>query len=234
LEGAAENQLKRDPAMAVDGIVMSAVKGNKTAQGFLANYAVDNKPIDVAMLSKLNGDIKNVGNEKLFTDIRGAVLSSMGNDVDPTYTYEKYMKSVGDMLSGAKKHSIDKFADTGELAKGRNKLDGDDRGTGWRLKMMFKREHKITRAKNRLAAETKHGATKQLDAGIDCICGGVKLRANASWEDQQVYAKKIDAMDDGVILTAANDPANPDDWQGFFFQLLRDRMMAKATAGSKA
>jgi hypothetical protein len=233
LEGSAESQLSKDPAMAVDGIIMSAVRGNKTAESFLVNYAVDLKPIDRKMLDKLNGDPANVGNETVFTAIRGAVLESMGDGADPMYTYQKYKESVGSVLGSVKKHTVDKFSDTGELAGGRNEIDGGERGVGWRLKMMFEREHQIKRAKNRLAAEKKFGSGDRLDETIECYCGDVLLVANPTAAQQKEFKVKMAAMTDAVILEAGKDQTNPPDWQDFFFSVLRDRMMAKAKAGSK-
>jgi hypothetical protein len=232
LEGAAENQLQRDPAMAVDGIIMSAVKGDQIAETFLSNYAVGNTPVDRAMLSKLNANPAKPGNETLLISIRSAVLKSMGNDADPTYTYQKYKESIGGVLGGIKKHTIDKFADTGKIAEGRNEQDQGDRGVGWRMKMMFTSEKKLSRAKNRLAAEQKRGSAPGLPGNVECRCGDAQLPSNAGDAEQKLFAGKLDAMDDATLLKAANDPANPPDWQTFFFAVLHDRAVHKAKAGS--
>ena len=231
LEGSSENQLQRDPAMAVGGIIMSAVRKNKTAENFLANFAVGNKPVDRAMLDKLTGDPTKAGHETLFTEIRGAVLASMGNDADPMYTYQKYKESIGSVLGGVKKNTYGKLADTTELAEGRNKIDGGDRGVGWRLKMMFKSKHQISRAKNRLGAETK-GQAEKLSDGIECRCGTAKLVVDASWQVQAAFAKKIDAMDDDTILEASKDQGNSVEWQQFFFHVLSDRLLARSKASA--
>ena len=233
LEGAAENQLKRDPAMAVDGIIMSAVKGDKIAEGFLGNFAVDNKSVDRAMLDKLSGDPAKPGNERVLVQIRGAVLKSMGNDEDPTYTYQKYKKSIGGVLGGIKKHTVDKFADTGEIAEGRNAADQGERGVGWRMKMMFTSEQKLSRAKNRLAAEKKHGGTSDLPPNIECRCGDAQMPVNPSDSAEKEFVTKIDAMADATLLKAANDPSNPAEWQKFFLAVLHDRGLAKAKASAK-
>ena len=86
LEGAAENQLEKDPAMAVDGIIFSAVRGDPIAEQFVGNYEIKGKRITRADLDKLNPDPANVGNETLFTDIRAAIMAVMGENVEPVYS----------------------------------------------------------------------------------------------------------------------------------------------------
>ncbi len=231
LEGAAEMQLQRDPAMAVGGIIMSAVKKNTTAENFLANYAVGNKPVDRAMLDKLAGDPTKAGHETLFTEIRGAVLASMGDNADPMYIWEEYKESMGSVLGAVKKNTYDKLSDTTELAEGRNKADGGDRGAGWRLKMMFKSTHQISRAKRRVDVESgaidgiKREAAAKLPAGIECQCGGATLVVGASLDLQKEFAKELDALDDDTILAGSKDQANSPEWQHFFLCVLTDRIL---------
>lgn len=230
LEGSAEERLQRDPAMAVDGIIVSAVKGDPIAELFLANFTVGTERVDAAMLGKLKPDAQEPGNEALFLKIRAILLDSMGNDVDPTYTYEKFAKSAGSVFGSVKKHTTDKFARTGELAEGRNKLDKQadagadgDRGLGWRMKMMFTREHQLDRKLKGLAAQERFGPAGPLDAGMECRCGTEQLPQNPSPGDKKRFEDAVRAASDEVLRKSMADPANPGQWKDFFFDELQAR-----------
>lgn len=238
LEGSAEERLQRDPAMAVDGIIVSAIKGDDIATLFLSNFTVGTERIDAAMLGTLKPDAEDPGNEALFLKIRSVLLGSMGNDVDPMYTYEKFAKSAGGIVSSVKKHTTDKFARTGELAEGRNKQDEQaggegDRGLGWRMKMMFTREHQLDRKLNGLAAQQRFGPAGQLDPGMWCRCGTEQLPKNPSSAEKKRFEDVVRAASDEVLRKSAADPANPADWQQLFFDELQARALRVADVKAK-
>jgi hypothetical protein len=237
LEGSAEERLQRDPAMAVDGIIVSAIKGDTIAQMFLSNFTVGTERVDGTMLARMKPDAAAPGDEALFLKIRMVLLDSMGNDVDPTYTYEKFAKSAGGVVGSVKKHTVDKFAKTGELAEGRNqrdKLSGadGDRSLGWRMKMMFTREHQLGRKLNGLAAERRFGPAGPLDDGMLCRCGTEQLPKNPTDAQKRRFEDVIRAASDEVLRKSMADPANPADWQGLFYDELQDR--ARRIADVKA
>jgi hypothetical protein len=255
LEGAAEHQLEKDPAMAVDGIIIRAIKGDPIAEQFLANYELGGGRISRADLDKLNPDPKNVGNEHLFTQIRAAVLAEMAEDADPQYFYEKWAAKAKSLLGTAKKHTTDKWSATGTMATDRNAMDGSapgqgKRGVAWRLKMMFKGTKKFERSVrktevNKAAtspAPAPSGPTVQDNStmGMDrmtfaqyleCQCGKARLLVGATEQQKQVFASMVDGMPDATIQLAAQDPNNSPEWQEFFRGVLTDRAMQQVGVG---
>lgn len=230
LEGSAEERLQRDPAMAVDGIIVSGINGDAIAELFLSNFTVGTERVDSAMLRTLRPDAEKPGNEALFLKIRAVLLDSMGNDADPMYTYEKFAKSAGGVLDSMKKHTTGKFARTGELAEGRNKQDkltgaDGDRGLGWRMKMMFTREHQLDRKLKGLAAEQRFGPEGPLDAGMWCRCGTEQLPQNPTPVDKKRFEDVVRAAGDEVLRKSMADPANPTEWKDFFFDELQARKL---------
>lgn len=253
LEGAAENQLEKDPAMAVDGIIFSAVRGDPIAERFVGNYEVKGKRITRADLDKLNGDPSNVGDETLFTDIRAAIMAAMGENVEPMYFYESWKKKIGSVLATAKKHTVDKWSATGTMATDRNEMDGSapgegKRGVGWRLKMMFKGPKAFERSqrKTRLnkaplsPAPTGPVVTDNSTMGMDrmtfaqyleCECGHARLLVGATEQQRAVFAAIVEKQPDDALLAASQNPNNSPEWQEFFRQVLSDRALAKTGAG---
>jgi hypothetical protein len=257
LEGAAENSLQKDPTMAVDGIIFTAVKGDVAAEMFLKNYRIGGKPIDRAVLDKLNPDPANVGNENLFFQVRSAVMAEMGEDEDPQYFYQKWFKKAGALFNSVKERTTDRWSQTGELAGQRNELEGaapgkGKRGAGWRIKMMFKGTSKFGRSKKKTGVERaarglvpqRVGPTVQDNStmGYDSLgeftkqvevtCGTAHLTVGATEQQREVFAAIVDKLPDNVLLTASKDPNNSDEWREFFRAVLSDRAMELAGAGA--
>ena len=173
LEGGAEDELKKHPKMAVDGIIMKAAAGDKTAQKFLSSYRIDGKPITpdyVALIkprpvkpfnpkAKPDDKEEQTTNDALLLKIRAVVLEGMDTNADPQSVFEDLQKKVKpgtDFLSGA----AEAWAETDELAQKRNQQAKDgklgdnkktERGLGWRIQQMFRSEHR-GKLKERTAA----------------------------------------------------------------------------------
>lgn len=254
LEGAAENQLEKDPTMAVDGIILAAVKKDATAEMFLKNYRLDGKPIDRTVLDKLSPDPANVGNERIFTKIRAAVMAEMGEDENPQFFYQKWLKTISGLAGTAKKHTADKWAATGSMATDRNALDGSapgagKRGAGWRLKMMFKGPKAFERSKRKTKVNVAASPTlapagptvadnstmgmdrMQFAQYLECECGSARLLVGANEQQRDLFAAALDKQSDNALLAASQDPNNSPEWQEFFRDVLSDRALAKAGAG---
>lgn len=251
LEGSAENSLQKDPTMAVDGIIFTAVKGDVAAEMFLKNYRLGGKPIDRAVLDKLNPDPANVGNENLFFQIRSAVMAEMGEDEDPKYFFEKWWAKAGAVFTAVKGRTSDRWSQTGELAGQRNELDGapGKRGAGWRIKMMFKGQQKFDRSKKKTGVERLGKGLAQAPTGpafedngmmgyeslgeftksVEVTCGSARLGYDATQQQREIFASIVDKLPDNVLLTASQDPNNPDEWQEFFRGVLSDRALEKAS-----
>lgn len=257
LEGSAENSLQKDPTMAVDGIIFTAVKGDAAAEMFLKNYRLSGKPIDRTVLDKLNPDPANVGNENLFFQIRSAVMAEMGEDEDPQYFYQKWFKKAGALFASVKGRTYDRWNKTGELAGQRNELDGgapdkSKRGAGWRLKMMFKGDSKFGRSMKKTSVErdargltpkpvgptVQDNSTMGYDSlgeftkTVEATCGTAHLAAGATQQQREVFAAIVDKMPDNVLLAASQDPNNSEEWREFFRAVLSDRAMEMAGAGA--
>lgn len=257
LEGSAEGSLQKDPTMAVDGIIFTAVKGDVAAEMFLKNYRLSGKPIDRAVLDKLNPDPANVGNENLFFQIRSAVMAEMGEDEDPQYFFQKWWKKAGALYTSVKERTTDRWSQTGELAEQRNELDGSapgegKRGAGWRMKMMFKGKPKFGRSMKKTGVErgakglgpapTAPTVQDNGQMGFDSLgeftktvevtCGTAHLAMGATEQQREIFAAIVDKMPDNALLVASRDPNNTDEWREFFRAVLSDRALALASAGA--
>jgi hypothetical protein len=257
LEGAAENSLQKDPTMAVDGIIFTAVKGDVAAEMFLKNYRLGGKPIDRTMLDQLKPDPANVGNEHLFFQIRSAVMAEMGEDEDPQYFYQKWFKKAGALFATVKDRTYDRWNQTGELAGQRNEMDGSapgkgKRGAGWRIKMMFKGKSKFGRSMKKTGVEREarglvpapvgptvednstmgYDSLGEFTKNVEVTCGTAHLAVGATEQQREVFAAIVDKMPDNVLLAASNDPNNSDEWREFFRAVLSDRAMELAGAGA--
>jgi hypothetical protein len=213
LEGAAETQLKRDPAMAIDGIVVSAKKGDAVAIKFLSTYGVKED---------------EVKNDKL-GDIRKKVLAGIGEDADPKYFYESYKDKIVGVLTDI--GSIGgRWQSTGKLAQDRNALDkdGSQRGWGWRVKMMFKGKAKYARSKAKTAAQ------KNSADAIECRVGKVYLLADATASEIETFVNQVEALSDAQVLDASGDPANSAEWREILVELLQSRIEKAAAAKTPA
>lgn len=255
LEGAAENSLQKDPTMAVDGIIFTAVKGDKAAEMFLANYRLDGKPIDRTVLDKLKPDPANVGDEHTFFKVRSAVMADMGEDEDPQYFYQKWFSKAGALFASVKGATVDKWNTVGKLASDRNELEAgtpgaEKRGAAWRMKMMFKGGTKLNRSVKKTGVERDAAGLTPAQTGptvednsamgydlygefrktVEVTCGPARLGFNATAQQKQVFASIVDSQPDNALLAASQDPNNSDEWQEFFRQVLADRALASASA----
>jgi hypothetical protein len=210
-EGTAETQLQRDPAMVVDGIITRARKNSDpVAIKFLESYGID--------AAKLKSG--NMG------ELRSTVLGALGEDADPKYIYESYGEKIKGVIKSVKNVGT-KWSETGEMAKDRNTLEGDQskgRGVGWRLKMMFKGEAKFARSKNKTLAQ-KEGASE-----IEVRVGKLVLLKDASKTEQEHFLQEFEKLPDEVIRAASNDKRNSDEWRSALVVLLQDRFLEKQQA----
>ncbi|TAM89828.1 MAG: DUF4157 domain-containing protein [Jatrophihabitans sp.] len=215
LEGTAETQLQRDPAMVVDGIIVRARK-NKDAVAikFLESYGID-----------VQTKHKDTG----MGEIRTTVLGALGEDADPKYIWESYYEKFKGFIDKVKGVGT-KWAETGELAQDRNKLEGaqsKNRGVGWRLKMLlFQKEAKFTRSKNKTLAQ------KESQGDIEVRIGKVVLLKNASKSEEEQFLTDFEQLPDQALRDAINDKATSEEWRVALIQIMGDRLLEKQGKGS--
>lgn len=175
LEGAAQDELRMHPGMAVGSIIVEAAKGDEKAIAYLCNYWVDGQQVTPELIARIKvrtiapapkdtGEVvdpkdisqQDTGRESddiVFLKIREAVLADMNTEGDPKSVFDKLRAGVASAkgLFGLR----DKWRKTGEMAQVRNAHAEDDdyehtrrsdRGVGWRLKMMLKGEEKFKRS----------------------------------------------------------------------------------------
>lgn len=215
LEGSAENQLTRDPSMAVDGIVVQAKKGDAVAIKFLSGYGVKEAEVKDGKLG----------------EIREKVLSGLGEDPDPKFVYETFRDKIVGVISGvggAVTGVGGKWTSTGQLAQDRNTIDGKARGWGWRAKMMFKGSGKFARSKAKTAAQ------RDSTDAIECRVGKTILLADADASEIEVFIDRVEQLPDSQVLDASADPANSPDWREILVELLQSRMEKAAAAKTPA
>lgn len=246
LEGGAEDELKKHPKMAVDGIIMKAAGGDKTAQQFLSNYRIDGKPITpdyVTMIkprpvkpvdptAKPDAKEEQTSNDALLLKIREVVLAGMDTNADPQSMFEDLKKKVKpgtDFLGGVS----DAWAETDELAQKRNQQAKDgklgantktDRGLGWRIQQLFRSEH-------RGMLKEKTGAlgnTEALPSGVVCVVGDLQLKDQASPPDIKKFTDSltVEAIEAELKRTPRR---NKPEWIEFLREALRNKA-AKAPA----
>ncbi|WP_164479156.1 DUF4157 domain-containing protein [Nakamurella antarctica] len=222
LEGAAENQLRKDPSMAVDGIIVQAKdKKDPIAIKFLLGHGVEEADIAAGKIGK----------------IREIVLGEIGESGDPLTAYQSFKKTAGGVLTSAKGVG-DKWSKTGALASDRNSLEGGtSRGFRWRLKMMFKGADKFDRSLNKTsvvktakeAADGK-GQSQQPTAEENHVLltvGKLRLFRSATADQFQNFMEMVEKLDDTVITDAIALPEN-DEARGALEALLVDRAQALA------
>jgi hypothetical protein len=228
--------MRSNSGIAVDGIIMRGVQGDKIAQAFLANYEVDGEKVTPAMLAKLrladDGELSddNVHSEESLVEIRDAVLAAMGTTADPEYFYESWQDKIGSVMA--------KWGDTGELAEKRNALDNPTgaagvepaRGLAWRLKMMLKSEEKLGRSKKKTDA---HRVDAVPTESILVQVGNAVLPSIATEKQVQAFVAELETMPDAQILAAANAPDLGDAARELLVKFVQDRL-AKAAAGTGA
>ena len=193
LEGGAEGELKKHPKMAVDGIIMKAAGGDKTAQQFLANYRIDGKPITPDYVKQIkprpvkpfnpaakpDAQEEQTSNDALLLKIRAVVLAGMDTNADPQSMFED-LKKKAKPVTGALSGVAEAWAETDELAQKRNQQAKDGtlgdntkttRGLGWRIQQLFRSEHRGM-LKEKTAAL---GSAEKLPSGIVCVVGDLQL-----------------------------------------------------------
>ena len=228
LEGGAENELRKHPAMAVDGIIMRAVRGDEVAQAFLATYEVDGSPITFAMLRALDApDLgADAGVEDSFLTIRNAVLDDLGAEADPQHVYTKYKKKAGALLGGLR----DSWRTTGDLADKRNRMDQaatggatGHRGLRWRLKMMLRGQEATTRSVNTTAVLWADRTGGVDTTGAAVVCGEHVLPAEPTDAELTAFLDGLATMSTDEILKHTANPANDQPAQEFLLCLCAER-----------
>ncbi|GAB2618856.1 eCIS core domain-containing protein [Pseudactinotalea suaedae] len=243
LEGAAEDELKQHPKMAVDGIVVRAAQGDEVALEFLSHYRVEGKRITAAYVQQITpssvrpgSDPEEGGGEHsiLLAKIRTAVLGSMSTSADPKTTYDEIMghleqakgvrKTVGDTVASARTT----WKDTGTLAQQRNDLAtkghlGDnaktDRGFGWRVRMFLSSEKR-----GKLTERTQaYADVEPLPKGVIAIIGDTALGRHTSQADLDAWTDQLTLADLEAELARKprrNSPAG--------IELIRDLIKLKS------
>ena len=244
LEGGAENELKRHPAMAVDGIIMRAARGDKVAMAFLGNYDIDGKRITPTMLKGLNvtdrsnPEPASVGKEDMLIKLRNAVLEELGEDADPQQFYEKWQaKAAGviGMVGGVGK----KWSSVGDMADKRNRMDQSAtggakgrRGLGWKLKMMLKGGDGFGRSQRKTAANWED-ATDGVDTrGAAIVCGKHVLPHDPTDAQLSTFLQALEAMSAEEILKQTANPANSETAKEFLLNVWSERMKEEEMAGA--
>ena len=175
LEGAAQDELRMHPQMAVDAIIVQASQGDEKAVAYLCNYYVDGKQVTPELVQRIQvaavrvapkdtgkvADPKDIKQQDTGRDsddivlikIRNAVLEDMNTEGDPKSIFDKLRAGVAAAKGGF--GLGEKWSQTGEMAKTRNAhasdedfahSEGADRGFMWRVKMMLKGEEKFKRS----------------------------------------------------------------------------------------
>ena len=206
LEGAAQDELRLHPKMAVDAIIMQAVNNDDKALAYVCNYWVDGKQVSPELVKRIDkakigpaqkdtgkvADPKDMskqdtgrgGDDIVLIKIRNAILAEMNTEGDPKSVFDKLRSGVAMVKSGG--GLLDKWRQTGEMAETRNKhaMDSDfdhtlreDRGFLWRVKMMLKGEEKF----NRSVAKTQ--VLKDADAKDEEIAKKRRIRTRAQLPD---------------------------------------------------
>ncbi|MBO3088040.1 eCIS core domain-containing protein [Cellulomonas dongxiuzhuiae] len=220
LEGGAENELRKHPKAAVDGIVLRAAAGDKTAENFLANYRVNGRPIGRPLLDRIKPRpvvahdprqqraVKtDPGPEEQTTDdgalamIREAVLESMGTAADPQNVFERTSAAFSDAAASGS-GLLDRWRRSGTLADDRNgvKAGGeanggkarDDRGFMWRMREALKGEEHLAR-KERMTGVLKAQGTGAPVAGL--VVGAHTLAPDATPPKFTEFLDKVSTQD---------------------------------------
>lgn len=209
LEGAAQESLRREPAMAVDAIVLKARKGDETAKGFLGNFGFDDDAIAKGQLS----------------EFREKILGELGESADPAYFYKQYQ----DKLTGSSGF-VTKWKKTSHLAKARNedeKKSGakeDKRGFGWKLKMFIK---SVVREGEWDKSVAKTEGMEQGDRYVLLRFGKAILMQGATDADIEKFEKSIEAVPDGDLTFALADANTPEAGKLILQEILVRRLQAK-------
>ena len=247
VEGGAEDELRRHPKMAVDGIIMKAAAGDPTALMFLGNYRIDGKPITADYVkrikpkpvkpfdpkSKPDTDSAQTSDDALLLKIRAVVLAGMDTNADPQSVFEdmkKKVKPVTGILGGI----ADAWTESGDLATQRNEQaktgtlganTKTDRGLGWRIQKMFS-----SSKRGKLQQKTNALRTgESLPAGVVCAVGDLELKDQASPPDIKKFtdALTVEAIEAELKRTPRR---NSPEWIEFLREALRTKVMAAASS----
>ncbi|MDT4945973.1 MAG: hypothetical protein QOH14_2706 [Pseudonocardiales bacterium] len=227
LEGAAEAQLRKDPALAMDAIIMQA-KGKKdpVALNFLKTYGIS--PDNVADLP--------------MTTLRERALFEIGVGADPLTTYQTIKKIGGGILGTAAtvvaapvtlikdsvSETVDQYGGAKQLAADRKELDGKDRDWKWRLQMAFKSKESYERSVAQTATKTGPKPAPDAPAAALCKVGAKVLFAAADEKQQTAFAETIKDLPLADLLKAANDPKNSTQWREIIQAMINERLKAQA------
>ena len=249
LEGAAEHQMKNDPASAVNNIIMAARKGSAPAIKFVEDFGVTPEQLQ---------------SEKI-VNLAAPILKAMGKDADPKTAYAKFKEGLSAAGAMGKK-----WSETGTMAAERDELDGKaglafdlgitSRGILWRLQMMMRRQPKHERsmkknqvrigknlamaskrtAKEDAAEKERQKVMNRMTVGAFAagefmgMCGGVNLAEEPSAQQLLVFAGQMVGKSDDVILAASKNQANSEPFRNIMTKILEDRAMTKAKIASGA
>ncbi|HWJ86429.1 MAG TPA: DUF4157 domain-containing protein, partial [Cellulomonas sp.] len=247
LEGAAEDELKKHPKMAVDGIVIKAAQGDKVAIAFLGNYRIDGKPITrdyVAgikpkPLTKFDPSNPKGGGETTSDDarllkVREVVLGQMGTDADPQHMFDD-LKAQMSSVTGKASAFGEAWDEAGALKDKRNSLAGegklgenkkDDRGIFWQLRMTLS-SSKREKLKNRTTAFDE--GVEALPQGIACAVGTHTLALDSDPTAMKAFIDGVTAAE--IESELGRTPRrNTPDWIAFLRDALKQKKAAEAAA----
>lgn len=223
LEGSAEQQLKNDPSMAIDSLIVQARKGDAIAIKFVTGYDIKPAELQSGKLSEL----------------RGKMLGTMGLDADPLTMYQKFKKGMASVKSAAGDVS-DKFTATGQMAAERNAMDGKTRGFGWRVKMMFKGQVKFTRSVNKTQTLTgRKLGEKESDAPVFgpqnrealVFIGTFALPLNPTDQEVETFLAAAKGFPDSALTQALSDKRNTlQEAQDTLLYIIADKAALAASA----
>ncbi|MDP9094458.1 MAG: DUF4157 domain-containing protein [Actinomycetota bacterium] len=230
LEGAAEGQLRKDPAFAMDAIIVQAkTKKDPVALTFLSTYGISPGEAEKLPLSAL----------------RERALFEMGVGADPLTTFQTIKKIGGDVaggVAGAVKGAavgvkdsvvatVDQYGSSKELGADRTEMDGKERDWKWRLAMAFKSKESYQRSVAQTAIKTgpKIGKAPAGPAVATlCKVGDKVLFATATEKQQTAFADTIKTMPLPELIKAGNDPKNSELWRAIIKDMVSSRVKEMA------
>jgi hypothetical protein len=228
LEGAAEGQLRNDPAFAMDAIIMQAKsKKDPVALAFLSTYGIS----------------ATDATKQPMNTLRERALFEMGVGADPLTTYQTVkmiggaaLKGVADAAVGAKDSvvaTVDQYGAAKQLGADRTALDGKDRDWKWRLTMAFKSKESFGRSTAqtalKLGADTPAPKSAGPAAPIECKVGSKVLFASANEKQQALFGEQVKDLPLDDLVKAGNDPKTSETWR----QILKDMVQARLKEAAK-
>lgn len=253
LEGAAEEELRKHPKMAVDGIIVQAAKGDPIALLFLSNYRIDGKPITEDYVKQIKvkkvgpqdvtpkkadpradiAEAKNDSEDALLIKIREVVFAGMNTDADPQTVFDDLRAQV-ESKTGTARGIKESWDETGELADQRNSLAKEgrlggntksDRGIGWRFMQMLS-----SKRRSKLKQKTDaFGAQEVLPDGVALAVGDQMLRDDAMPYEITEFAENL-TIEDIEAEFKRTPRRNSPEWMEF----LHGELMTKLAEQAKA